>query len=430
MEHYGVPAVSVAFVEGGELAWAQAWGLADVETGRQATTETLFQAASISKPVAAVAAAGLVEEGLLTLDGDVNETLQTWKIPAHELGGAVTLRRLLSHTAGLTVHGFPGYGPEETVPSTAGVLAGEGNTAAVMVDLMPGSQFRYSGGGYTVAQLMMEEATGALFAEVMRTNVLEPLGMSHSTFRQPLPLDLRDQAATAYRRNGEAVEGAFHTYPEMAAAGLWTTPSDLALFLLGMQKALAGGGQSLLSQESARNMVMPVKGNYGLGFGISEELGTFGHGGANEGYRCFMTASIEGGQGAVIMTNSDTGRGLANEILLTLVGRYGLPGPKPETRALYELSTEELSAIAGTYRMEKNAEAGGREPEVLRLVVEVDHLRAYSSWDASREWELLPETRESLFTRNGELTVAIHWKDDSASVSSLEAGGDTYWPMN
>lgn len=416
MEHYGVPAVSVAVIDGGEVAWTRAWGLADVESGRPATPETLFQAASISKPVAALGALALVERGQLDLDADVHEKLRGWNVPEHDFEGAVTLRGLASHTAGLSVHGFPGYGPEEEVPSTVGVLKGEGNTDPVEVVLAPGTEFRYSGGGYTVLQLLVEEAAGAPFDEVMQETVLATLGMSRSTYAQPLPEALRAQAATAYERDGSAVEGRFHTYPEMAAAGLWTTPKDLARFAIALQKGLAGEGHPLLSAERVEEMTTPVLGTYGLGWAIQEELGFFAHGGSNAGYRCVLTASLEGGHGVVVMTNSDQGGALADEIVLTVAREYGWPGPKPQTKTLHPLSEEDLAAIAGTYEGERGD---------VTLTLQDGVLWATASWDEGLKLQLLPEAEDTFFSLDDGMQVKVV-RDEAGKVDRLEAVESVY----
>ncbi len=242
MRALGVPGVSVAFIDNGEVAWTRAYGLADIGDDVAVTESTLFQAASISKPVAAMAALSLVEEGLLDLAAGANDVLTGWRVPEHDWSSSspVTLRGLITHSAGLTVHGFPGYGPGEIVPDTAGVVAGLGNTPAVVVDVEPRSQWRYSGGGYTVMQLLLEQVSGRAFPELMAETVLQPLGMTHSTYEQPLPESRRARAATGYRDGGAPVEGRYHTYPEMAAAGLWMTPSDLARFAIAIQQARAG----------------------------------------------------------------------------------------------------------------------------------------------------------------------------------------------
>ena len=269
----------------------------------------------------------LVEDGKLKLDADINAYLKSWKVPGneHTAKTPVTLEELLSHTAGLTVHGFPGYAAGAPLPTVPQVLDGAppANTAPVRVDLDPGTQYRYSGGGYTIAQLAMVDVTGQAFPALLQRLVLGPLGMKESTFDQPLPASLVSSAAAGYSGDGKPVQGKRHVYPEMAAAGLWTTPSDLARFAIGIQKMLAGG-KGPLSKAMAENMVKPRRDDYALGLGIRDEGETkyFEHGGADEGFQAQLTASENRGYGAVIMTNSDKGYLLMPEIMR--VDRGGL----------------------------------------------------------------------------------------------------------
>ncbi len=286
MEHFKVPGVSVAVIHEGRVEWARGYGKRDAESGELVTAGTLFQAASISKGVAAVAMR-LVEQGMLSLDEDVNAKLRSWKVPENEFTQRekVTLRRLLSHNAGLTVHGFPGYSQGAKVPTLVQLLDGKppANTEAVRVNKAPGSGFRYSGGGYEVMQLLVEDVTGKRFDEAARELILDPLGMHRSAYEQPLGVERARNAASAYRGDGKAIAGRWHTYPEKTAAGHWTTPSELAQFVMEIQKP----GKALRS-ETVKTMLTRSAGDYGLGIGLAETAGraSFSHGGANEGYRC------------------------------------------------------------------------------------------------------------------------------------------------
>ena len=351
MEALGVPGVSVAVLRDGELAWARGYGFADLESGRPVTTRTLFQAASISKPVAALAALQLVQEGRVALDADVNRYLTGWRVPANPFTTAapVTLRGLLTHRAGLSVSGFPGYGPAEAVPDAAGVLDGRGNTDPVRVVLPPGERWQYSGGGYTVMQQLVTDIRGAPFPEVMRRRVLDPIGMVRSTYEQPIPLDRQDDIATGYRPDGTPVPGGWHTYPEQAAAGLWTTPSELALYAAEVQRAWGGESTLVLGSVLAREMLTPDQDDWGLGPGISEDGERFRHGGSNQGFRSTFAAAIDGDDGVFVMTNSDAGSPLANEVAMTVAEAYGWPGPRPVERVPVELPAEVRERYVGTY---------------------------------------------------------------------------------
>jgi CubicO group peptidase (beta-lactamase class C family) len=355
MRYHRVPGVSVAVINDGRIEWARGWGEAEAGSGIRVDTATLFQAASISKPVAAVAALRMVQDGRLALDEDVNGRLRSWQVPASPSTAAekVTLRRLLSHSAGTTVHGFPGYAAGAPVPSAVQVLEGEepANTRPVRVDTLPGSLWRYSGGGYTIAQLLMTDVAGRPFAELMREQVLQPAGMRHSTYAQPLPAERAGRAATAHRADGTPLPGKHHTYPEQAAAGLWTTPSDLARLAIEVQRAYKGETGRILTPETARQMLSVQSGSYGLGFSLNGEGDSlrFEHGGSNQGFRAYFLAQAGTGKGVVVMTNGENGGELGMEILRAVAREYGLPGFAARERDAVRLDAAALAAYAGGY---------------------------------------------------------------------------------
>lgn len=357
MQDLHVPGVSVAFFENGRVVWAKGYGYADVEHKIPVTPTTLFQAASISKPVSAVAALRLVQDGALNLDDDVNLHLKDWQVPPNSFSKVekVTLRRLLSHTAGLTVHGFGGYNRTAELPTLAQILDGQkpANSEAVVETATPGAQWAYSGGGYVVTELLMQEASGLPFADLMLKSVLEPVGMDHSTYEQPLPNDKIGSAALGYRANGQLVDGGFHVYPEQAPAGLWTTPSDLAKLAIELQYEDAGRSARILNPLLARTMLTPVLGDYGLGVNLpSEGPRRFGHGGANEGYRADFVAILgDKRQGYVIMTNSDTGADLAAEIARAIAATYGWTFLRPEILDIVQVEPSILTSYAGTFEI-------------------------------------------------------------------------------
>ena len=355
MTHYQVPGVSIAVIDGGRIAWARGYGVKEAGGGDSVTVETLFQAASISKPVAATAMLRLVQEGRLSLDENVNGYLTSWQLPDNPFTATekVTLRRIASHSAGLTVHGFPGYHADSAVPTVVQVLDGArpANTKPVRVDTVPGSLWRYSGGGTTLMQLVLTDVTGQPFAELMQQMVLGPAGMSRSTYEQPLPEARAAEAARGHRPGGSLLPGRWHTYPEQAAAGLWTTPSDLASWALAIDAARRGEEGAILSPAMATEMLTVQKGTVGLGPFI-EGKGTelhFGHGGANEGFRATVIFFPATGQGAAVMSNSDTGADLNQELLYAIGAEYGWPGYGPKTVAVVTLDSLALAKIAGDY---------------------------------------------------------------------------------
>ena len=327
-----VPGVSIAFIEDGRVKWVRAYGVA--EAGRPVTPHTMFQAASMSKSVAAAGALMLVDQGRLDLDGDVNGRLKAWQIPPSPFTATekVTLRRLLSHTAGLTVSGFPGYVAGKPIPTALQILEGSppANTPAVRSFEPPGQGFAYSGGGYTVAQLLMVEAGGDPYPALLDRLVLRPAGMRRSTYAQPLPQRLMVGAASGHNAKGGVIPGSRNVYPEYAAASLWTTPGDYGRFVIALQNAYASRGSALLRPDTARAMMTPILGNYGLGVVLISHGGrlAFSHGGSNAGFQCNFIALLDGSrQGAVVMTNSDAGGALVGEIFLTLSQTYGWGEP-------------------------------------------------------------------------------------------------------
>jgi CubicO group peptidase (beta-lactamase class C family) len=326
MRELRVPGVSIAVIHCGAIEWARGFGIASVG-GPAIGVNTLFQAASISKPVTAVAALALVQSGILNLDSDVNSFMKSWKVPSNvwTRTSAVSLRRLLSHSGGVTVGGFEGYELGVPVPTLVLVLDGEApaNNAPITVDSEPGAQYRYSSGGYTIVQQLLIDVTGKKFPELMNDLVLRPFGMLHSAFQQPLPpIDL-DAAATPYLKNGQQAPGGPHTYPELAAAGLWTTPTDVARFAIAVLDAWSGGQSRVLTHEMASQMLTPGLGDYGLGLIVkgSKPYRRFSHGGVNRGFISLLMA-YETGDGAVIMTNSDRGQELIDEVMRSLATEY------------------------------------------------------------------------------------------------------------
>jgi CubicO group peptidase (beta-lactamase class C family) len=341
MRSHAVPGLSVAVIDGYRLAWAKGYGVTSPGGTVPVTPETLFMAGSISKPVTAVGALALVQRGVLSLDGDVNARLRSWRPPASPLAvdEKVTLARILDHTAGFTGGDFfPGYPRGEPAPTLRQVLAGESpaTNAPVRLGFKPGSQWRYSGDGYLVAQALMEDASGVAFPDLMRARVFGPLGMTRSTFDQPLPARWTADAASGTLISGQPVRGGWRVQPEMAAGGLWTTAADLAKLACDIALATRGRTGRVLSPHMAADMIKPhwqagvinILGppgspdRMGYGFFVGER-GRFGHVGGNVGYQATMVMFADTGQGAVIMTNSDVGLRAGNVLLNRIADAYG-----------------------------------------------------------------------------------------------------------
>jgi CubicO group peptidase (beta-lactamase class C family) len=355
MKALQVPGASVAVIHDGKLEWARGFGVTRLG-GPPVTADTLFQAGSISKPVFTAAVMSLVQGGKLDLDADVTHYLQSWKLPESDLSRdkKVTLRELLSHSAGINVHGFPGYAAGSPLPTVVEVLDGAApaNSEPVRVVAIPGKDRSYSGGGFIIAEQVVTDVTGIALAKLMHDLVLAPYGMKQSTYEQPLPRELLSQVALPYRENGTPVPGGPHIYPELAAAGLWTTPSDLARYAIGLQQALAGKSEHVLSAKTAHLMLTPQSGPQALGFviGGSPMRPTFSHGGANAGYRCILIA-YEAGDGVVVMTSGDNGDELMSELVRTVAREYGWPDYQPVERTLTAVDPRVFDRYVGAYRL-------------------------------------------------------------------------------
>jgi CubicO group peptidase (beta-lactamase class C family) len=391
MNDLHVPGVSIAVMHGGAIEWARGFGVAAIG-GPPIRPETLFQAGSISKPVAAVAALALVQAGKLDLDADVNLALKDWKIPANSFTSEakVTLRRLLNHTAGTTVHGFAGYQAGKPVPSLVEVLEGKppANSAPIVVDHEPGTRYEYSGGGYTIMQQLLIDVTGRPLPDLLQETVLTPFGMTHSHFQQPLPAEQVQLAATPYRTNGTAVPGGPHTYPELAAAGLWTTPSDLARFELALVDAWAGRHTAVLSQSTVAQMLTPGLGDDGLGLYIRGDAPNrqFSHGGTNAGFVGGMVA-FENGDGAVIMTNGASGEMLVGEILRGIAAEYHWSRSRAKVKQRISVSPEALDRLVGTYELTPK----------FAIQVTREGNRLFAQATGQQRFEIFPETARDFF---------------------------------
>lgn len=331
MAIYNIPGASICVIKDFGVHWSKGYGTQDAATGRKVSGNTLFQAASISKSITSMAVLKAAELGHFSLDDDVNDILTSWKLPAnpHSQEAPITPRMLASHTSGLgDGFGFPGYEPSDELPSVTQILNGENtsNVAKPEFDRAPYAGFKYSGAGYLVLQHLLTDCLGLEFAEIIDNFVFRPLDMTNSSFDQPLPPDLEITAARAHNGNGKALDSKWRLYPELAAAGLWTTSEDLAKFVVEVQKSLLGKSNKVISKENALLMANPVGvGDYGIGFRIYKTgQGWFlEHGGANWGFRCRMISHRLKGDGLIVMTNSSQGGALIDAIRERVEWHYG-----------------------------------------------------------------------------------------------------------
>jgi CubicO group peptidase (beta-lactamase class C family) len=322
MAHYDVPGVSIAVVHEGRIAWSAGYGALKAGELARVDEKTLFQAASISKPIADLATLVLVQKGTLDLDTDVNRYLKSWRVPESELTKEhpVTLRGIMSHTAGFNVHGFSGYRPEKSVPTLVQILEGAppANSEAIRIEEIPSTRYSYSGGGLTVMEAVLVDVSQRSFEDLLQESVLRPLGMTRSTFAQPLPPLLEANAARAHDKQGAPENYPWHVMPMLAAAGLWTTSTDLAQVIIEVQRAYSGQSSRILNQASARAMLTRVPPSpAGLGFFLSGEgdAKVFIHNGSNPGYASLIHGYVERGEGVVVLANGGRAELLRREIV-------------------------------------------------------------------------------------------------------------------
>lgn len=418
MEHYKVPGLSIAIVENGKIKWAKGYGMANTKTGSKIDEQTLFQAGSISKPVATLAALKLVEEGKVDLDVNVNLYLKDWKVPENRFTEIekVTLRRLLNHTAGITVHGFPGYQQTDTFPTINDVLNGNGNTAKILVDTIPGSIWRYSGGGFTVMEKLVEDVSRLSLEDYMAKNILQKIGMNNSSYQQPVGKEWQKNISAAYNNKGELLEGLWNNYPEQAAAGLWTTPTDLAKYCLEVQEILSGKENGLLSKKTAEEMLTKGKNNWGLGLSIQWETDSliFRHGGKNEGFTNEMIAFANQGNAVIIMTNADNGGLLMDEILRAISNYYQWGISEQEFISVVEMPLADLKGFEGSYKL--NFQVPEIGDYLMEMTIEEKHLKVFDPNNG--ETNILSPIGDSNYIDIGTgLKARVELENDTPSVT-------------
>lgn len=331
MKELNVPGVSITVFDNNEILWSKGYGYSDKEKGKMVNENTLFQAASISKPVASVGAFKLIEQHKFDLDENVNLKLKRWQVPDNEFTETekVTPSRIMSHTSGLSTSGFQGYEVTDSIPTLKQILEGSSitNSEPVRVVQKPGESERYSGGGMTVLQMLMEDVSGQKFDKLMDSLVLNPIGMKNSSFAYFIPQKLENKISMGYDENGNKIQGGYHLYPEKAAAGLWSNPTDLAHFMIALGKSFRGEENGILTQSSAQIMMtrVPNAGATGIGIDGEEDAFRFRHTGGNAGFKCYAVSFANNGRGVVIMTNSDNAFPLIHEIVRAVSEEYNWP---------------------------------------------------------------------------------------------------------
>ncbi|HMI04561.1 MAG TPA: serine hydrolase [Pedobacter sp.] len=415
MEHYKVNGLSIAVIKDYKIDWVKAYGVADAASKIPVTDQTLFQAASISKSLNAVGVMKLFKSKHLDLFADINTYLSSWKFPYDSLskGKKINTANLLSHTAGLSVHGFGGYEPGTPLPSVIQILNGTkpANSGAVRSVFEPGIRQQYSGGGTTITQLMVTDISKERYEKYMSDQVLKPMGMLNSTFAQSPAGLKRGLLATGYDVGGKEVKGKYHIYPEQAPAGLWTNPADLARYIIETQLAYEGRSAKVLDQETTKLRLTPyMNAEAALGVFIEDYNGLkyFGHGGANEGFRSGYYGSLAGGNGLVIMVNSDNGE-IIQELINSIATVYDFKGlNKTEKIKLANVSEKDLDSYLGDYQL---------TPKLV-LTITREGKQVYAQATGQSRIEAFAETSSKFFFKVIHANMEFV-KDDQGKVTKM-----------
>lgn len=412
MTYYNARGVSIAVIHNYKIEWAKGYGWADLTSKMPVTSNTLFQAGSVSKSLNAMGVLKLVQDHKIDLYKDINDYLTTWKFPYDSLSKnkKVTLANLLSHTAGLTVHGFAGYEKGKPLPTIIQTLNGQqpANSAAIRSMYQPGLRYEYSGGGTTISQLMLMDVTHMSYDKYMYDRVLRPMGMTASSYTQP-PIDEKGLLASGYDEKGTAIKGKYHIYPEQAAAGLWTNPTDLAKYIIETQLALQGKSSKVLDQKITKLRLTPfIDKSAALGVFIDDLAGEkyFQHGGSDVGFRTQYYGSMEGGNGVVVMVNSDGG-GILDEIINSVAKVYHFKGlNRAKIMSTVTVTDSVLQKYTGKYQVAPNF--------ILTIIREGNKM--YGQGTGQEKLEIFPETQNKFYLKIAPVEIEFI-KDDKGKIT-------------
>ena len=431
MKALGVHGISIAVVHNYKLDWAAGFGMADFETQKPVTTETLFIPGSISKAVHALAILQLADQKKLYLFTDINQYLHSWKFPydVTAKGKKITLAQLLSHSAGLSVHGFgfTSLKPGDPIPTIPQILDGKPPAINPPVRSLfePGLRYQYSGGGTMISQLLLMDQTKQAYSPYMKAHVLAPLGMNHSFYDQPVPENKMAEVATGYTqmKDGKALEGKVPLMPQQAAAGLWTTASDLAKFVIQLQLGLKGDEKSLISRQIAEWMTTSyTSDNTTLGLFLEERTGQtyFRHAAGNPGFMGKIMGSLDGGNGVVVLANSDAHAELLDEVMQAVGEVYQWPGFERfvpmETKTGKSISPQILTQYSGVYRLDNAIALVEKKGETARL------------WVRGSATDMHFDTDSTFFDVEGSKMSTFYYRQNKlAGIKMVSPDGTTKW---
>ena len=372
MQKDSIPGVSLAFVDNGQITWTKHYGYANLLDSIPINSETIFTGASLSKPITAIAALGLVEEGLLELDADINEKLSEWKVPENEFTEKekVTLRRLIGHQSGIKNDLWNSYLPHETVPTLNQLLSGEPPSTDPAASLIfePGSRTKYSNTGYSVLQKLLMDITNDDFNTIIDKNIFEPLGMKNSIFLQPIPEEMMRKKAIGY--NSKLEPYSYKLFPYQAAGGVWTTPTDLAKFLIALLDDYHNGSNTLVSKEMAQSIFTKETMRYVFSLWNWGNDIVFLHHGSNQGFNCMMYGSTVKNQGLVVMTNSDNAFGFFDYLQRAINHEYDWEYVKPEILDPIPQNISWIEPFLGEYTWRKSKVSITAKNNSLAIIID------------------------------------------------------------
>lgn len=355
MVEYKIPAVSLAVIKQGKITWTDIYQNPDFPAEQSLNCSSLFQAASLSKPVTFLAAVRMKSAGKIDLDKNIQSYLKDFVLPIGKqtADNPVTLRNIFSHTSGITPGGYQGYANGLSLPSDIDILTGAPgvNSPAIAVVAPPNERLVYSGGAYTLAELALQDTFQNEFASIMEKWILNPAGMTHSDFTQPPPASKHTQSAKGYTQSGTILEGGWRNHPEQAAAGLWSNSIDMAKFLLEIYKAYQGKS-TLFSKADIQSLLNHERDGHFYGFRMERNNGdiTITHYGGNAGYNTGMSISLTHGNGLVYLTNSENGWQLGRDLLLSAAQVYNWKTFKQTNVNRTHVSNDVLKQLQGHYK--------------------------------------------------------------------------------
>ncbi|MDC6350111.1 serine hydrolase [Zeaxanthinibacter sp. PT1] len=391
MGRYQVAGVSMAFVNKGKLQWTKSYGYASLEDSTLISPATVFAGGSLSKPITAIAALSMVEGGLMPLDENVNTILKDYQLPenSYTVKEKITLRRLITHKAGIKNELWASYFPNEAVPSLTAMLSGTppSMNQPVEVIAVPGSREQYSNPGYSVIQKILEDVSGQSFDDIIQERIFSAAGMSSSTMQQPIPESLAQKRATGYDKDG--LPYPYKLFPFKAAGGIWTTPEDMAKFMIAIMDDYHKDSRKLLSRKMAKTVFDSSTGRLGFTKEIKDDQILFDHWGSNAGFSCYMVGHLDKEQGVVIMTNSDRGFDLLAAIARSVAMEYQWGFLEPEIYNPIEIQAGVLKDYTGTF--------SDKKPGGMHMEFQMRNSALYIS-TASQDHKLIPVTNSKFIS--------------------------------